>query len=220
MDILLLAVAYAGCLFYAGLNSVIDYGGARYFVPLLPLLLLLLGLALQTMLTAVPQEGTARRILTLALAVSMSLYAFLNLQVFRAPERAGWLPIAALLDATTSDGKSARAVVQDLTGSNGVVMANNGQTIGHLLERPTVSLVGPHFSTLEWNERAILAAVRRFKAKAIVIYGPVTPEQWDNDDIVPSSFVRGLAQGNAPPWLQLVYRTGNLFVYVPHLEDS
>ena len=218
IDMLLLAVAYMACLFYAGLKSVIAYGDSRYFVPLLPLLLLLLGLALQRMLTSVP-DGT-HRIPLLALVTSLSLYVYLNLLIFQAPRQSGWVPIAAALDAKSTDGRSVRAVVHEATGTNGVVMANNGQTIGHLLARRTVSLVGTHFSTIEWNEDSLRETARRFKVKAIVVYAPTTSEEWDGGSVVPSAFVKKLAQGDAPTWLHLEYRSGNLLVYVPQFEGQ
>jgi hypothetical protein len=220
MDLLVLTVAYVGCLFYAGLKSVIAYGDARYFAPLLPLFLLLLTLALQPAMKATPQGSATRKFSVTALATGVCLYAFLNLLVLTGPERAGWLSVAKVLDSTSGDGKSARAAVQELVGPNGVVIANNGQTIGHLLARPTVSLVGPHFSSLEWNEKTILDTVRQFNAKAIVIYVPVSG-QWDDTDYVPSPFVRRLAQGgDAPSWMRLAYRGDNVIVYAPHPEDQ
>ena len=219
MDLLLLAVAYASCLFYAGLKSVIDYGDARYFAPLLPLLMVLLGVALQPALKASPPGSAARKVSLTALTAGLCLYAFLNLLVVTGKPRADWLSTAKVLDSISGNGKSARTVIQELVGANGVVVANNGQTIGYLLARPTVSLVGPFFSSVEWNEKAILLAARQFRAKAIVISVPDS-DQWGNDDIVPSRFVKGLAQGEGPSWMRLVYRGENMMIYAPFPEDG
>jgi hypothetical protein len=146
------------------------------------------------------------------------LYVYLNLLILQLPQQPGWLPIAAALDAKSADGKSARTVVHGITGADGVMMANNGQTIGHLLGRRTVSLVGPHFSSMEWNEKSVRETARKFGVKAVVIYAPTSAEQWDDGDVVPSAFVKKLAQGDAPPWMHLEYRAANLFVYVPRTE--
>ncbi len=218
VDLLTLAVAYAGCLFYAGLKSVIDYGDARYFAPLLPLLMVLLGLVLQPALQATPQGSASRKTSVTLLAAGTCLYACLNLLVLMGTQRTDWRSVASALDSTSGDGKSARAVIQELAGAGGVVVANNGQTIGHLLARPTVSLVGPFFSKVEWNETAILDTVRQFNARAIVIYVPAS-DQRDNSDIVLLLFVRGLTQSDAPSWMRLAYRSDNVIVYAPRPEE-
>jgi hypothetical protein len=72
---------------------------------------------------------------------------------------------------------------------------------------------------MEWNEKAVQKAVRQFNAAAIVVYVP-TVTQWNDDDFVPSPFVRQLAQGTAPWWMKLVYRSHELLIYAPRFEPS
>ena len=218
LDLLLLALAYLACLFYAGLKSVIDYGDPRYVAPVLPIFLLLLAFALQAMIAAA--SGVAQRLSILALAASLAIYGYLNLLILRSPQRAGWLQIAAALDTESTAGRSSRAVVQEIVGVDGVVIANSGQTVGHLLERRTVSLVGAHFSTIEWDERSVLDVARRFNAKAVVVYAPSSEDDWKDGGVIPSDFVRRLAQGDAPTWLHLQHRTETLLVYVPRIEGQ
>jgi hypothetical protein len=67
---------------------------------------------------------------------------------------------------------------------------------------------------VEWNEKAIHDVVYRYNAAAIVIYVPIAG-QWDNGDFMPSPFVRQLAQGEAPSWMKLVYRSSEFLVYEP-----
>ena len=102
----------------------------------------------------------------------------------------------------------------DHLGANEVIVANNGQAVGFVLGLPTVSLVGPHFSTLEWDEMAVQETVRRFDAGVVVISVP-PPALLGDDDYLPSAFVRRLAVGDAPPWLRLVHRSSDVLVYVP-----
>jgi hypothetical protein len=218
LDLLLLALTYLACLFYAGLKSVIDYGDPRYIAPVLPILLLLLAFALQAKI--VVASDVAQRLSVLAFAVCLVLYGYLNLLILRSTQTAGWLPVAAALDTKASDGRPSRAVVQDIVGINGVVIANSGQTVGHLLERRTISLVGAHFSTIEWDERSVLDVVRRFNAKAVVVYAPTREDEWNDGGVIPSAFVRRLAQGDAPTWLHLQHRTETLLVYVPRIEGQ
>ena len=213
LDLLLLVATYSACMFYAGLTSVISYG-TRMFVPLTPPLLLLLALALHTMLAALTPAGSPPRLFLLALAACFCFYVFLNFMVFRLPLRDDASSVVAHLGSTLGNEKSARTMVLDLVGQWGVIVANNGQTIGHVLGRPTVSLVGPHYSGVEWNEQSMRDTVKQFNAAAIVIYVPIGDESMDRD-FVPSPFVWQLAQGDSPSWMKLVYRSSVLLVYVP-----
>jgi hypothetical protein len=69
---------------------------------------------------------------------------------------------------------------------------------------------------MEWKEKAVRQVVDQFNAAAIVIYVP-TASEWNNKDFVPSPFVRQLAQGDAPSWMKLVYRSNELMIYAPRL---
>jgi Dolichyl-phosphate-mannose-protein mannosyltransferase len=218
IDVLLLVGVYFACMFYAFLTSVIEHG-TRMFVPLLPLLILQIGLAVHSIL-ATPKRPDACRTLALrALGASLCFYVIVNLfLVFRQPPPSDPSSITRIKSAPPVQGISVQSIVQSLTGSTGVIVANNGQAVGHVLGRPTVSLVGPHYSGIEWNEEAVQKAVDQFNAKAIVIYVP-TATQWNDDDFVPSLFVRQLVEGNAPSWMKLVYRSRELLIYAPRFAS-
>lgn len=209
VDLLILLVTYCACMFYAGLTSTIGYD-VRMFVPLTPLIMLLLGLALQTMLTAPPQpqRSISREAALLALGASACCYVALNLvMVVRPPTDYAPPSVAKLMDSTSGDGKTARAAVLELVDPTRVLVANNGQAFGHLLGRSTVSLVGPANSVVEWNDKTVHDVVNEYNAAAILI---------DIHDVfMPSPFVRHLAQGEAPSWMKLVYRSSDILVYEP-----
>ena len=218
VDLLILMLTYSGCMFYAKLTSVIDYD-PRYYVPLTPLLMLLLGLALRTMLTTPAQWSISRRLALLALGASFCCYVVVNFVLVVRPSSFDPSSVAKLMHSTSIDGKAAHAAVLELVGPTRVVVANNGQAVGHVLGRPTVSLVGPRYNAVEWNEKAIHDVVHQYNAAAIVIYVPIAA-QWDNGDFMPSPFVRQLAQGEAPSWMKLVYRSSEFLVYEPRLGAS
>jgi hypothetical protein len=213
IDLLLLAATYAGCMFYAGLTSSISYGLPRNFLPIVALIALLFGLTLQTMLAKLPKASPSRRLSLLALGGSFCFYAWLNLSVARVPPVDRVSLVAERLDSIAGDGRSARSVVRNLAGPQQVIVANNGQAIGYVLGHPAVSLVGPTFSEIRWDEEAMRDVVRRFHAAAIVISAPIAGQP-ETDDL-PSPFVRQLAQGVAPPWLKLVFRSRDHLVYQP-----
>jgi hypothetical protein len=111
-----------------------------------------------------------------------------------------------------------RDAVNKLTGPNGIIIANHGQALGYFLDHPTLSLVGPQYSDEKWDENAIAALVRRYNARAIVIAA------WqglqDNDDIIPSPFIRSLTQNSPPKWLSLAHRSEGVLVYKAVLENK
>jgi hypothetical protein len=212
IDLLLVAVAYLLCMYWAGLTAVISYG-TRYFVPLLPVLIMLIGLAAQSALTVRVGSHASRTPLLLALVATLCSYVILNAFLLsRSPSIEA--SFARLMAAPPTQTTLARSLLAKLLGADGVIIANNGQVVGHAFNRPTVSLVAPHYSRVEWNEEAVRRLVEQYKAAAIVIYVP-TGAEWNDDDIVPSSFVRQLAQGVAPSWMNLVYRSEDLVVYSP-----
>lgn len=212
IDILLLTATYTACMLYAGLTSEISYGTARNFVPLVPLILLLFGSVLRILVPNCGQRGI--RLPLAALAICLCSYVYLNLLVIRKPLADQATAVAERLDAGGESGRSARAAILNRVGPRGVVLANNGQAVGFVLGRPTISMVGPAFSRIVWDEETVRATIERFHIAEVVISAPAQGQP-DNDDDIPSPFVRQLAQGRAPAWLRLQQQSGSVLTYVP-----
>ena len=81
----------------------------------------------------------------------------------------------------------------------------------------TISLVGPAFGTIVWNEATVRSTIRRFNVAAVVITPPISGHLEDDD--LPSPFVRELAQGQSPSWLTLALRSGRVLVYIPAFPE-
>lgn len=154
-----------------------------------------------------------RRLAIGALACCLGLYAYLNLLVIRRPLVDQVTAVAARFESPTG-GTTPRAAILSNVGPHDAILANNGQAVGHVLGRPTISMVGPTFSRVVWDEQTVLATAQRFHVRAIVISVP-TPEQADDEDDIPSPFVRQLARGTAPAWLKLRHQSGSVLTYVP-----
>ena len=177
-----------------------------------------------------PRADASRRLSLFLPIGSFVPYAFLNLSALRNPPPLDISVLAGALDSTGSAAKSARAVIRELAGQDGVIVANNGQAVGYVLQRPTVSLVGQEFSTVEWNESTLHATVQRFHAAAVLIVGDAVAEQLSRGILVrqdagvkndlPSPLVEELAQGNPPQWMKLVHRSGGILIYVPELPGD
>jgi len=214
IEVIFLIAAYMACLFYAGLKSVIDYGDPRYFLPIVPMLFLLIGIGVSRW-TAVASERSLpmRKVALIGLSASAIIYFGLNLLLFRLPSNSRPSPLEIDISESRIDNAAFRDKVLEIVGENGIIISNNGQNVGHVLDRPMVSLVGPRYSKSEWTEAAVREVAARYKARAIVIYIPVG-EQWDDGDYMPSAFVRQLAEGKPPAWMRLSLRSKRLLVYV------
>lgn len=210
LDLSMLVAVYGACMFYAGVTSIISYG-ARMFAPVLPLIAIIGGAVAHRIHS---ETFTRDRVMRVFVLVVLIAYAVLNLRSLRSPVFDRASIVNAQLAARATSGQSLREIVQRHTDSGSVLVANSGQALGYLLSRPVVSLVGPHYSTVEWDETAMRGVVDYYGAKLVLITAP-NERQPDDSDLIPSSFVRALAGGASPAWLRLVERVGPVSVYQP-----
>jgi hypothetical protein len=214
IDYVLLAAVYVAGMLYTSTFSVIG-PNPRYFVVLTPILLLAIGGALQVLLASTTQHaGLSRRLPAIVLGACFCLYVYVNFIALRLPRIDEASHVAGQLDRVSSDGTSAREAVLEHIGPSRVILANEGQAVGHVLDLPTVSLVAPIFSDVEWDEEAIQDTLRRFDADVIVVS---LPKPGAPDDILPSPFIRQLALGEAPAWLEPVFRSSDFRIYASRL---
>jgi hypothetical protein len=227
IDVLILVVVYSACMFYAGLTSVISYS-VRMFVPLTPLLILLVGIALNEMMRVLPRASS--RLPLVLLIGSLVPYAFLNLSALRNPPPMNVSVLAGALDSTEGAAKSARAVIRELAGPDGVIVSNNGQAVGYELQRPILSLVGQEYSTVTWDEPTLRAIMQRFHVAAVLIVCDAIASQLSpailaapgavaKNDLA-SPLVEELDHGNPPQWMKLSSRSGGILIYVPQLPGA
>lgn len=214
IDLLVVIGTFIACMIYAGHTSSISYGAARHFLPLLPLMLLILGMGLHWLLPADGAAPSARRAAVVALSMSLVCYSYLNALVISKPRIDEEAVVLEQFASGGTEASASRTAVQQLVGPRGVILANNGQAVGYFLDRPTISTVNPTFSSITWDEQTVRKVVEQFHVAAVVITAPV-PGQSDEETDLPSPFVQELAQGTAPPWLKLQHRSGSLLAYVP-----
>jgi hypothetical protein len=213
IDLLLLSAAYVACMIYAGHTSSISYGAARHFLPLVPIIVLLVGLSLRFLLPNLSVDAGGRGFPLAALAISFVCYAYLNLLVIRRPLLDELAVVTQQFSTGSNGAEASREAVLRLVGPQGVILANNGQAMGYYLGRPTISTVGPIFSSVAWDEQTVRETIRKFHVAAVVITAPVSGRP--DDDDIPSPFIGQLAQGIAPTWLKLANQSGPVLTYVP-----
>jgi hypothetical protein len=210
IDYMLLAAVYVAGMLYTSMVTVVP-PNPRYFVVLTPIFLLAVGGALQVLFSSMSRNaGASRTLPAIVLGACFCLYVYLNFTALRLPRIDEELPVANQLNRVSNDGTSAREAVLEHVGPTRTILANNGQAVGYDLDLPTVSLVAPVFSDVEWNEEAIRETLSRFGANVIVVS---LPQPGAPDDFLPSPFIRQLALGEAPPWLEPVFRSSDFLIY-------
>jgi hypothetical protein len=209
LDLLTLTLTYSACMFYVARITVITYD-SRLFLPVLPFLLILAASLWHRLVGA---SKDLPRWLPIVGVLSLAMYVGLNLTAFFATDMRGAADsVRVALGARVASNESARSVVKRLAGESGVVLATNGQPIGYWLGNPTISLVPPQFARTIWDESTVRREMDRYSASILIIAVPGQRFP-DNVDIVPSAFIRHLADGYAPHWLHEAYRSPDLAIF-------
>jgi hypothetical protein len=120
-------------------------------------------------------------------------------------------PFAHRLEVVGTSGESAGSVIKRLAGEQGVLVANEGQVLGHLLGRPTVSLVDPHWTRTVWTEQAVHAVLQQYGAAVLVMTLPTNSDE--AADL--SDFQRRLIAGTSPAWALRAFESSKFVVYRP-----
>jgi MFS family permease len=211
MLLAIVVLTYVACLGYAASRTVIERS-VRYFFPLLPLLLVLLGWGVTSVERRLPDRTRRRRWSALWIAI-VAVFAVLHVSTFyRRTPLQQHEAVAARLAAPTTSGVSARELILEQLGSDGCLMANAGQATGYVLRHPAVSLIGLENGGFEWDEARVHETMRRFSVKALVVYRVGTDGVADE---LPSAFLKRLAAGDAPAWLRKAGEAAAVVVYVP-----
>jgi hypothetical protein len=202
----LCVLIYSAGIFYAGLRTVISFG-TRMFLPVLPLYLLLLGMGVNRVArggradapSASPLES---RWLKLALLLVIAASASVNARDLYEPRvPAPHEILAGLYAQPVAGGQPLLKWVESNIGADDVVVATDGQATGYLLHRPTISMVGPHYSPVRWECDEVKEQMRRFKSSYVILYKPPpTPSPTPADDflVAGSQFVAAAASREPP----------------------
>lgn len=203
--LIVIAVSYLFCLGFTATRTMIVVV-ARYVLPVLPILYLL---AIRTAFDCRPpaRPATARIAWTAFWVALLACYGVVHVDTWlRTPRADATIAADEVLDSRDPTGLTAREIVLGAAGANGTIVSTNGQAIGYVLQRPTVSLVSPLFSSHVWDEHYLHDTVSQFAARVLII-GSANVEP-------PSSpFLAHLANGQYPDWLTPLGRTDRAALY-------
>jgi dolichol-phosphate mannosyltransferase len=211
--------AYAAGMCYLGVTSPISFG-VRMFVPALPLGLLLLGALLTACANATPARalphGAGALLLVLAIGYAGVNLASLARRVPAPPHEV----VAAALALPTPAGEPLSRWIERAVRRDAVLLSVEGQATGYVLRRATVSTTGRAFSDLRWTEEATRAVMSRFRAEHLIVFpealagGGASPDEgFAARSTLDAPFLRELAAGRWPPWLELAASNERTLVF-------
>ncbi|HTS64378.1 MAG TPA: glycosyltransferase family 39 protein [Candidatus Acidoferrales bacterium] len=189
-------------------RSVISYI-PRMYVPVLPHLIALMVISVSLAIRHLPSRGWQRQFTAGMAACILIGYLTGNVISSGANPPDAFQQTEEALFARDASGLSMQGLITREIGGNAAIAATNGQTVGYLLKRPTLSLVGRPFSSVTWNEPMLRAEMARFGAKYLLL----SRDPAADPVVQQSEFLGALARGATVPWLRLMAENRDMYVY-------
>ena len=202
---LVTTVFYSAAMCYLAMRVTISFAD-RMFQPLLPVYLLMAGLVLSRVARAA--GGAAWKV---ALAMLVVGCIGTNARDFSDPPmRDMTAVITGLYAKPIPAGKSLRGWVDSTIPMGEAILAGDGQVTGFVLQRPTVSLLEAHYSTVRWNCGTVSETMRTFHSQYVFLYQPwVNPALPLADE---SDFVRASLKGAPPCGFTIAAQTPDIVI--------
>lgn len=194
---LCIAVYTAG-LVYTCLTSMIVYE-TRYLLPMLPLYLLWFGMAIHWLTSRCSANPAVGRIPAwLAILLALVGYAGVNARGFpRHPGPSPQKTLAAEFAEPDGEGHPLRNWVDSHIPASEAIVAADGQAIGYLLHRPTVSMISAAHSRVRWDCDEVKNEMRRFRANFVIL--PKTSPSLEEDLLLSESRFVAASLSSQPP---------------------
>lgn len=203
---------YVAGMIYLGMTTMIIYDyNPRYFLPILPEVLLL-GAAVSAAVWPLQTDARKRRLIGVLVVVALSGYAVENI---RALHNSGYYPghllVASYFREPTDESTPLEQWVKSHIPPDGIVLATDGQASAYALHRKMVSLVSPRMSHGRWDEQEVRQTMAAFHARYLITYPgmpyELAPEQDD------SPFLHSLLQGEHPSWLVVAAHNSHVAIF-------
>ncbi len=210
--LLIVVGGYVAGMIYAGMTTMIIYNfSPRYFLPILPELLLL-GAAGAAAARHVQTNSRMRHTVGVLAMIALGGYAIENVRdLHRYDYHPEHVRLAGYYQEPTPESRPLGEWVERNIPPDSVVLATDGQASAYALHRLTISLVSPQMSHGKWDENEIRQTMAAFHARYLITYPGASdesaPEQRE------SAFLHNLAQGEHPSWLALAARTPHVAIF-------
>lgn len=201
---------YCASMIYTSMSSVIT-NQSRYFYPLMPVYLLLLGIIV-TRVQFLLSARSVRIVCTVCTVLLISSYWGINLEA-TATEKPGssHRSVEARFAMPDEMGRSLSSWFQANVPPEAVLVASDGQATEYALKRRTISLVSSQYSDQPWDETAVRTLMERYRAEYLILYPEIDPtiEPVQQE----SAFLTALVQGQRPEWLQLASENSRVMIF-------
>lgn len=213
--LILYAGVYTAAITYAGLTTVISFG-ARMFVPLVPVLLILICRALQDLLEH-QSDPLLKRVAVLSCVLLFIAYGGENV----ASERESHAPsphtvvakrLAVPLSTPPSANSSMREWIVAHIPPREPLMAADGQATAYVLHHSTISVLGRWFSGKQWDAGYVHSLLRQFGSSHILVYTGAGGDEPDEEKDWP--FFESLLHATPPAWLKMEAQSRDAKLFV------
>jgi hypothetical protein len=188
---------------YLGVVSVISFG-ARLFLPMLPLLLLLFGRLLADETPFQARGAVLAAVGGLAyLAGNAASYTNGGLAPHEVTGRA--------LASRTNDGTTVHDWLLSHARADEPILASNGQGTAYALGRPVVSLTDSEYGERPWDEERVEATMDHFHIRYLLLYPNL--ERRQSAVLEESSFLSALVQAKPTPGFTRVAASDAAYVF-------
>ncbi len=172
----------------------------RYYVPLYPVLLS--GIA--GAVSLIPSQ--VLRLAAGALALIVATLHGVNFKVRPDPQEQ--VVMAGNLQKEVAPGQSLRRWLLDRVPERQAIVAEEGQVLGYLLHRATVTpMEPPEFSNLPYDAATFRFLMAQYRSRYLLLFPVMRPSQYS------LPFLSGLIAGTHPEWLKLRVRTSDIVIY-------
>jgi hypothetical protein len=200
-------------LFYNALRSSIVFVDYRYWMPVMPFVLVVIGLAADSAVSKLRVADAARTKLWPG-AVTLSAAA-LAISVFIALGRA-WpltqphpasIVITQALTEKLADGRTLASVLRGSADSPGLLLSNEERRLGYIAQVPVVGLPIARYTQHVWTSDSVAAVVNRFGISHVLFFPSTYEAEFRNP------FYEDLRAGRLPDWLTVRYRGERFVLY-------
>jgi hypothetical protein len=199
---LFIGIAYVGGVMVAALTT-IAADLPRYYFPVYPLFL-----ACAAAFCSSFAKG--RKSLVVALMV-FSVVTVEARNLFVPPPAPDWIVTKAILAEEVQPGVSLTEWLRQRLGSDGTIAAVEGQAVHYILRSPVVAVIPAAATSRQGDGPAFQSLMRQFRAQYLLVFPGLDPDRIPEQSSY--EFLRQLASGDAPTWLEPAARTRNAVVY-------
>jgi hypothetical protein len=202
IEVLSYAIIYTVGMFYLGMTSVISFG-TRMFVPLVPILLILICIAFDALFeqTRGLLKRSALWLACFALGIAYGGDNLLSATRWNAPapHAIAEQKLAKPLVFPPAVNASMRAWIEARLRPQEALTAAGGQATAYVLRRNVISILGREYASEDWDAAFLHAAMQHYRSRYLLLYTPLDGTEPEEEKDWP--FLRNLVQGVTPPWL-------------------